>query len=72
MKIQETVAVQNEDKVWVGKKHIDLTFDTETGELAFDIPAMFANPIVDLEALQRTLDKLAVHKEKTDAQDQGR
>lgn len=72
MKIQESVSVVNSDRTIAGHKDLQLTFDTETGELKVDVPAMFTDPVVYLDELQKAIDNLAVHKEKTDAQDQGR
>lgn len=72
MKIQECIPVVNSDRTIAGHKDLQLTYDTESGELKVDVPAMFTDPIVNLDELQQAIDKLAVHKEKTDAQDQGR
>lgn len=59
MKIVEPITPINAHKVFLGKKEIDFTLDTETGELTIDSPAMFTDPIVKFEDLKATIDKLA-------------
>lgn len=59
MKIVETVMPKNANKVFLGKKEIDFTLDTETGELTIDSPAMFVDAVVNFGDLQETIDKLA-------------
>lgn len=61
MKILETVTIRNPEKVFMGDKDIKLTFDTDTGRLVVDTPAMFTDPIVNLSELQEKLAKLAEH-----------
>lgn len=70
MKIVETVRVVNEERTIAGHKDLQITLDTETGDVKIDFPAMFTDPVVNIEELQKALDKLAVHKEKVDAQDE--
>lgn len=72
MKIQESVSVINRDRAIGGHKDLQLTLDTESGELKVDAPAMFTDPIVDIDELQQVLNNLAVHKEKVNAQDPSR
>lgn len=67
MKIVETVRVVNADRTFAGHRDLRMTLDTDTGELKLDAPAMFTDPIVDIGELQQALDRLDVHKEKTDA-----
>lgn len=63
MKIVETVALVNAEKVWVGDKDIKLTLDTDTGRLSIDTPAMFSDPVVTLDALEGKINQLRAHME---------
>lgn len=67
MKIQESVNVINGDRTFAGHRDLVLTLDTDTGELKIDTPAMFTDPVVDIDELQQAINKLSVHKEKIDA-----
>lgn len=58
MRIQETITPTNANKTVLGKKEIELTLDTETGEIDIDAPAMFVNPVVKLVDLKEAIDKL--------------
>lgn len=61
MKIVETVEIVNAEKVWIGDKEIKLTLDTDTGRLSIDTPAMFTDPIVSLDVLERKITELREH-----------
>lgn len=56
MKIVETLDISNPDKVLLGAKHIKLTFNTETDQVAIDTPAMIVDPEVPIETLMRQLE----------------
>lgn len=71
MKLVESIEVVNGDRTWVGHKELKLTFDTETEYLEIDAPAMFVDPIVRFEDLQKVLNKFDVHQEKDRAQEDG-
>lgn len=58
MKIVEHITPVNANKTVLGKKVIELTLDTETGEVAVDVPAMFTNPVIKLEDLQTVVNRL--------------
>lgn len=58
MKIVEHITPVNANKTVLGKKVIELTLDTETGEVAVDAPAMFTNPLVTLEDLRTVVNRL--------------
>jgi hypothetical protein len=55
MKIVETVEVVNGAKVIMGPKVVKLEFDTETGRVALNTPAMFTDPVVKMDELQEKL-----------------
>jgi hypothetical protein len=55
MKLVETLELANSDKVFVGPKQLKLEFDTETGRITLDTPAMFTDPVVRLDDLAKIL-----------------
>lgn len=57
MKIVEVLDVINDEKVFLGPKAMKLEFDTETGRLTIDEPAMFTDPVVSLDELYSVLEK---------------
>lgn len=57
MKIVEVLDVINDDKVILGPKAMKLEFDTDTGRLVIDAPAMFSDPVVRLDELHSVLEK---------------
>lgn len=57
MKIVEVISIVNEDKVFLGPKALKLEFDTATGRLTLDTPAMFVDPIVQMDELEEVLEK---------------
>jgi hypothetical protein len=59
MEVVERITLINADKVLMGDKDIKLTLDTDTGRVTVDTPAMFTNPVVELDSLQETVKKLA-------------
>jgi hypothetical protein len=59
MRIVEVIPLKNAEKAFFGRAEIKLELDTDTGEVAFDAPAMFVDPIVDFDELKQKLDRLA-------------
>lgn len=66
MKVVETITPVNAEKTFLGKKELSLALDTETGHVAIDAPAMFADPVVTLDDLQNAVKKLEEYKELAD------
>jgi hypothetical protein len=64
MKIVETVEVSNEEKVFMGHKDLRLTLDTETRRVEIDTPAMFTNPVLNIDQFEATLAKLKGYADK--------
>lgn len=58
MKVVETITTINADKTIIGSKDVELTLDTETGEITLDTPAMFTKPVIEFNDLRKAVDNL--------------
>lgn len=66
MEVVERIKLINADKVFLGDKDIKLTLDTDTGRVVVDTPAMFTDPVVELDELQETVRKLVnIHQNQS-------
>jgi len=59
MKIVETITPDNADKVIMGEKDVKITYDTETGKVALNTPAIWGGDAkMDMSKLRTVLDQL--------------
>lgn len=63
MKVTQTITPINAEKTIMGEKVIKLELDTETGRVAINTPAMFANPTCTFEELKEAIAELDKVKE---------
>jgi hypothetical protein len=66
MKIVETITPVNADKTFIGSKEIKLTLDTDNGRVTIDAPAMFTDPIVQMDQLKDAVEKLEEYQKLAD------
>lgn len=63
MKVVDTVTPENAHKVMLGTKDIRFEYDTESGELYINTPAIWGAPgaLTTVEEIRNVLDKLQAH-----------
>lgn len=66
MKITESITPVNAGKTVLGKCEFELTLNTETAELELNAPAMFTNPVIKLDDLKETIEKLSAYMTRAD------